>query len=362
MGESKGKQRWQDTVAAKLTPRQTLSGLPVEPLYMPQEQPDGYDTQLGMPGEYPFTRGVYSTMYLERPWTLRQYSGFGTAEDTNARYKRLLAEGQTGLSVAFDLPTQLGLDSDSEEAEVETGRVGVAVSSLADFEVLFDGIPLDKVSTSFTINSTAPIILAMYMLVAQKQGVPLGKVAGTIQNDILKEFVARGTWIFPVEPSVRLVTDALTFSVENLPRFNPISIAGAHFRDACATAMQEAAFTLAENLGVVNRLSLSLEKTFSASFSAQQFSRLPQGSEAGGIAPRGLPNLENIRDFPALVQSVLESVFDAHSRVGQDQSLIRSYQDFLQFIQTYFDDLNASLQPEPGVSENPEDSSTRTVA
>jgi methylmalonyl-CoA mutase, N-terminal domain len=184
---------------------------------------------------------------------MRQYSGFGTAEDTNARYKRLLAEGQTGLSVAFDLPTQIGLDSDAEEAEIEAGRVGVAVDSLADFEVLFDGIPLDAISTSFTINATAPVILAMYMLVAEKQGVPLKKVTGTTQNDILKEFVARGTWIFPVEPSLRLVTDSVTFSAEHLPRFNPISIAGAHFRDAGGTAMQEAAFTLSDGIVYVER-------------------------------------------------------------------------------------------------------------
>jgi len=251
--ESEAKRRWQETSGSRVKPRKTLSGLPVEPLCLPEENPKPYEEKLGLPGEYPFTRGVYPTMYLDRPWTIRQYSGFGTAEDTNARYKRLLAEGQTGLSVAFDLPTQIGLDSDSEEAEVEAGRVGVAVNSLADFEVLFEGIPLDKVSTSFTINATAPVILAMYMLVAEKQGVPLAKVTGTIQNDILKEFVARGTWIFPVEPSLRLVTDAITFSAEHLPRFNPISIAGAHFRDAGATAVQEAAFTLSDGIVYVNR-------------------------------------------------------------------------------------------------------------
>lgn len=253
MNETEGKRRWQETVGATLKPQKTLSGLSVEPLYLPEDHTGTYGETLGLPGEYPFTRGVYSTMYLERPWTMRQYSGFGTAEDTNARYKRLLAEGQTGLSVAFDLPTQVGLDSDAEEAEVEVGRVGVAVDSLADFEVLFDGIPLDAISTSFTINATAPVILAMYMLVAEKQGVPLRKVSGTTQNDILKEFVARGTWIFPVEPSLRLVTDSVTFSAERLPRFNPISIAGAHFRDAGATAVQEAAFTLSDGIVYVER-------------------------------------------------------------------------------------------------------------
>jgi len=246
-------QRQPKTDTRALPLRKTLSGLPVEPLYLPADQSGSYAEKLGRPGEYPFTRGVYSTMYLERPWTMRQYSGFGTAEDTNARYKRLLAEGQTGLSVAFDLPTQIGLDSDEEEAEIEAGRVGVAVDSLADFEVLFDGIPLDVISTSFTINATAPVILAMYMLVAEKQGVPLTNISGTTQNDILKEFVARGTWIFPVEPSLRLVIDSVTFSAEHLPRFNPISIAGAHFRDAGATAAQEAAFTLSDGMVYVER-------------------------------------------------------------------------------------------------------------
>ena len=253
MNTPANKQRWEETIKVPLPPRKTLSGLPVEPLYLPEDHAGTYEEKLGLPGAYPFTRGVYSTMYLERPWTMRQYSGFGTAEDTNARYKRLLAEGQTGLSVAFDLPTQVGLDSDAEEAEIEAGRVGVAIDSLADFEVLFDGIPLDAISTSFTINATAPVILAMYMLVAEKQGVPLKKISGTTQNDILKEFVARGTWIFPVEPSLRLVTDSVTFSVEHLPRFNPISIAGAHFRDAGGTAIQEAAFTLSDGIVYVER-------------------------------------------------------------------------------------------------------------
>ncbi len=253
MSTSENKQRWQ-TVTTPFPPRKTLSGLSVDPLYLPEDRTGTDEEKLGLPGQYPFTRGVYSTMYLERPWTMRQYSGFGTAEDTNVRYKRLLAEGQTGLSVAFDLPTQVGLDSDAEEAEIEAGRVGVAVDSLADFEVLFDGIPLDAISTSFTINATAPVILAMYMLVAEKQGVPFKKISGTTQNDILKEFVARGTWIFPVEPSLRLVTDSITFSAEHLPRFNPISIAGAHFRDAGGTAAQEAAFTLSDGVVYVERV------------------------------------------------------------------------------------------------------------
>lgn len=254
MGLEELKQRWEREHGARVKPRKTLSGLPVDPLYVGDSAGANLAEKLGLPGEYPFTRGVYPTMYLERLWTMREYSGFGTAEDTNARYRKLLQEGQTGLSVAFDLPSQLGLDSDTEEAQAEVGRVGVAVDSLADFEVLFRGIPLDKVSTSFTINATAPIILAMYMLVAEKQGVSLERISGTIQNDILKEFVARGTWIFPVEPSLRLVTNAVTFSVEHLPRFNPISIAGAHFRDAGATAVQEAAFTLSDAIVYVERV------------------------------------------------------------------------------------------------------------
>src|SRR5499426_2008960 len=254
MDTSENKQRRPETATPSLSPRKTLSGLPIESLYLPEDQAGSYEKKLGLPGEYPFTRGVYSTMYLERPWTMRQYSGFGTAEDTNARYKRLLAEGQTGLSVAFDLPTQVGLDSDAEEAEIEAGRVGVAVDSLADFEVLFDGIPLDAISTSFTINATAPVILAMYMLVAEKQGVPLKKVSGTTQNDILKEFIARGTWIYPVEPSLRLVADLVEFSARRYPRSNPLSVCGYHIREAGCTTAQEMAYGLAMAAAYVERM------------------------------------------------------------------------------------------------------------
>src|SRR5574341_200044 len=226
----------------------THSGLPVEPVYVPAEPPAEYLDLLGFPGQYPFTRGIYPGMYRERTWTVRQYAGFGTPEETNQRYRFLSDQGNTGLSVAFDLPTQLGLDSDDPLVEGEVGKVGVAIDSLADMETLFCGIPLDKVSTSFTINSTAAVILAMYVAVAKRRGVPPRALSGTIQNDILKEYVARGTWIFPPGPSLRLIVDTIEYATAELPRFNPISIAGAHFRDAGGTAVQEAAYTLADGI------------------------------------------------------------------------------------------------------------------
>lgn len=207
-----------------------------------------YNRDLGDPGEYPFTRGVYRTMYRGRLWTMRQYSGFGTAEESNARYKMLLDQGQTGLSVALDLPTQLGLDSDDPMAEGEVGRVGVAVDTLKDMEILFRDLPIDEVGTSFTINATAPILLAMYIVVGEKQGIPASQLRGTIQNDILKEYIARGTWIFPPEPSIRLAIDAIQYCTEEAPKFNPISISGYHIREAGSTAVQELAYTLANAL------------------------------------------------------------------------------------------------------------------
>jgi methylmalonyl-CoA mutase N-terminal domain/subunit len=224
----------------------TASGTPIKPLYGPDEPPPS----LGRPGEYPFTRGIHPSMYLGKLWTMRQYAGFGTPEETNQRFKYLLQSGQTGLSVALDLPTQLGYDSDAPEAAGEVGKVGVAVDSLADMETIFDGIPLDRVSTSFTINGTATILLAMYQAVAAKQGVAQGRIAGTIQNDLLKEFGARGAWIFPIAPSLRLVVDAIQYCTEHLPRFNPISIAS-HFRDAGATPAEEAAYTLSDGVAYV---------------------------------------------------------------------------------------------------------------
>jgi methylmalonyl-CoA mutase, N-terminal domain len=229
-------------------------GIPVEPLYTPLDVEGDYVERLGFPGEYPFTRGVYPTMYRGRPWTIRQYAGFGTAEESNRRYRYLLDHGQTGLSVALDLPTQCGYDSDDPMAEAEVGRVGVAIDTLRDMEILFDGLPLDRISTSFTINGTAAILLAMYVALAEARGVAAERVAGTIQNDILKEYVARGTWIFPIAPSLRLIADTIEFCAGRLPRFNPISIAGAHFRDAGGTAVQEAAYTLADAFAYVETM------------------------------------------------------------------------------------------------------------
>src|SRR5216684_560756 len=232
----------------------TSSGLELDAVYTPTSigHLDPLE-DIGLPGEYPFTRGVQPTMYRGRLWTMRQYSGFGTPRESNQRYKWLLEQGQTGISVALDLPTQLGLDSDDPDAIDDVGRVGVAIDTLADMEILFTGIPLDRISTSFTINSTAAILLAMYVTVAERQGVPPEKITGTIQNDILKEYVARGTWIFPPEPSLRLIVDTIEYCIRHAPRFNSISVAGAHFRDAGATAVQELAYTLADGITYAQR-------------------------------------------------------------------------------------------------------------
>ncbi|QIL74105.1 methylmalonyl-CoA mutase (plasmid) [Diaphorobacter sp. HDW4B] len=212
------------------------------------------EQRIGQPGEYPFTRGIFPDGYQGRLWTIRQYSGFGTAEESNERYKFLLEKGQTGLSVALDLPTQCGLDPTHPMARPEIGKVGVSLSNLSEAEILFKDLDLSRISTSFTINGTAAIIYAMYLAVADKQGVPRSKLTGTIQNDILKEYVARGTWIFPVRPSMRLIADSILYSNEVSPRFNPISIAGAHVRDAGATAAEEMAYTLANGLAYVDEL------------------------------------------------------------------------------------------------------------
>ncbi len=230
----------------------TTSEIPIADVYTPAAVA-GLDpaADLGLPGEYPFTRGVQPTMYRSRFWTMRQYAGFATAAETNERFRYLLGQGQTGLSVAFDLPTQMGYDSDAPEADGEVGRVGVPVSSLADMETLFAGIPLGEVSTSMTINSTAPILLALYVAAAEKQGVPRAQVSGTTQNDILKEYIARGTWIYPTRASMRLVTDVFEFASNELPRWNTISISGYHMREAGATAAQELAFTLADGIAYV---------------------------------------------------------------------------------------------------------------
>ena len=230
----------------------TSSGIPVKRLYTPEDTADlDYAEKLGFPGQYPYTRGIYPTMYRGQLWTMRQYAGMGTAEESNERFRYLLKEGQTGLSVAFDLPTQMGLDSDDPLAEGEVGQVGVAIDSLADMEVLFDGIPLERVTTSMTINAPAAILVAMYIAVGDKQQVPRERLAGTVQNDVLKEYVARGTYIFPPGPSLRLAADLITFCANHLPRWNPISISGYHIRDAGASAAQEMAFAFANAIAYI---------------------------------------------------------------------------------------------------------------
>ena len=233
-------------------PVETSSHIPVKPLYTPLDlEGFEYEQDLGYPGQYPFTRGVQPSMYRGRLWTMRQYAGFGTAEESNARYRYLLGHGQSGLSIAFDLPTQMGYDSDNTMAIGEVGKVGVAIDSLKDMEILFDNIPLDKVSTSMTINSTAVILLTMYMAVAEKQGVKIETLSGTIQNDILKEYVARGTYIFPPKPSMRIITDIFAYCKDNLPKFNTISVSGYHIREAGSSAVQEIAFTLADGIAYI---------------------------------------------------------------------------------------------------------------
>jgi methylmalonyl-CoA mutase N-terminal domain/subunit len=252
---AESERQWHERIGKREIPAaRTSSGLDLDVVYTPESIKDLDPSQdIGLPGEYPFTRGVQPTMYRGRVWTMRQYSGFGTPRESNQRYKWLLQQGQTGISVALDLPTQLGLDSDDPEAVDDVGRVGVAIDTLADMETLFEGIPLDRISTSFTINSTAAILLAMYVTVAERQGLSPEKITGTIQNDILKEYVARGTWIFPPEPSLRLIVDTIEYCIKSAPRFNSISVAGAHFRDAGATAVQELAFTLADGITYVQR-------------------------------------------------------------------------------------------------------------
>jgi len=230
----------------------TISGRELEPLYTPEDlEGFSYLEKLGFPGEYPFTRGVRPSMYRGQFWTMRQYAGFGTAQESNLRYRYLLDQGQTGLSVAFDLPTQMGYDSDHPMAEGEVGRVGVAIDSLEDMETLFDRIPLEKVSTSMTINSTASTLLSLYAEVGARQGVEADRLRGTIQNDVLKEYIARGTYIFPPVPSMRVITDIFAYCADHMPQFNTISISGYHMREAGSTAAQEVAFTLADGIAYV---------------------------------------------------------------------------------------------------------------
>jgi methylmalonyl-CoA mutase N-terminal domain/subunit len=225
--------------------RETDSGIEIEPVYTPADVPD---VTAELPGEYPFTRGPYPTMYRGRPWTIRQYAGFGSAEETNERFRYLLELGQTGLSVAFDLPTQLGYDSDDPVAQGEVGRTGVAIDSIADMRVVFDGIPLDQVSTSMTINAPAALLLLLYELAAEEHGVSSDKLRGTVQNDILKEYIARGNYIFPPRPSMRITTDLFAYCADRLPHFNTISVSGYHIREAGSTAVQELAFTVANGI------------------------------------------------------------------------------------------------------------------
>jgi len=247
-----------DTKTKSATPAErkerfrTLSGIPLERVYTPDAVVDSEtEESIGFPGEYPFTRGIYPTMYRGRLWTMRQYAGFGSAVESNQRYRYLLGKGQAGLSVAFDLPTQIGMDSDHPLALGEVGKVGVAIDSLEDMEMLFDGIPLEKVSTSMTINATAAILLCLYVAVAKRQGASPQKLSGTVQNDVLKEYIARGTYIYPVRPAMRIVTDIFSWCRDNLPRWNTISISGYHIREAGSTAVQEVAFTLADGIAYV---------------------------------------------------------------------------------------------------------------
>lgn len=248
------KRRWDETLLNKrpVKKHSTDGGDLIEVLYTPDDLSDAdYLSDIGFPGEYPFVRGVHPSMYLGRTWTMRQYSGFGTAEETNKRYKYLLEQGQTGLSVAFDLPTQIGYDSDDHMSEGEVGKAGVAVDSLQDMEIIFKDLPLDKLSTSMTINAPAAILLAMYIVVAEKQGIPSEKLRGTIQNDILKEYTVRGTYIFPPRPSIRLITDSFAFCSKHVPLWNTINVAGYHLREAGCSAVQEIAFSFSNAIAYI---------------------------------------------------------------------------------------------------------------
>lgn len=254
------KSKWLETTygkALKKAPErrakfETTAGVPLDPVYTAADVKLKLEERLGLPGEFPFTRGVQPTMYRGRFWTMRQYAGFGTAEESNKRYRYLLESGQTGLSVAFDLPTQMGRDSDHPRAAGEVGKVGVAIDSIRDMATLFDAIPLGKVSTSMTINATAGVLLAFYQAIGERQGVVPADLQGTIQNDLLKEYAARGTYIYPPEPSLRLITDIFAYTAKVMPKWNPISISGYHIREAGSTAVQEVAFTLADGIAYVD--------------------------------------------------------------------------------------------------------------
>jgi methylmalonyl-CoA mutase N-terminal domain/subunit len=269
--------RWR-RATGELPPALTDSGIPVEPLYTGGPADEEHLERIGVPGEFPFTRGIHPTMYRGQLWTMRLYSGWGAPEDTNTRFRYLLDQGQAGLSVALDLPTQMGLDSDNALAVGEVGKVGVAIDSLADMEAVFEGIPLERVSTSFTINATAPILLAMYQVVGEKQGVEPAVLRGTVQNDILKEFLARKTYVFPPGPSLRLVADVIEYSTQNLPKFNPISVCGYHMRQAGCDAVQEIALTLANASAYVRAVRA-------------------RGLDVDAFAPRFSFNVSTMRDF-----------------------------------------------------------------
>jgi len=280
-------------------------GQRVDRLYTPDDVSDlDYGEDLGFPGENPYTRGVYPTMYRGRLWTMRQYAGMGTAEETNERFNYLLDEGQTGLSMAFDLPTQMGYDSDAAMAEGEVGKSGVAIDTLADMETVFDGIPLDEVSTSMTINAPASVLLAMYIAVGDKQGVPREELRGTIQNDILKEYIARNTYIFPPEPSMRVITDIFEFCAEETPKFNTISISGYHIREAGATAAQEVAFTLGDGIEYV-------ETALDAGLDVDEFA--PQLSFFFNAHNNILEEVAKFRAARRMWASIMEERFDAES-------------------------------------------------
>ena len=246
MNKKEWKEKFKEKIKERKSTFKTSSGINIEPFFTPDDVDKNTQNKNSFPGEFPYVRGVQPTMYRGRFWTMRQYAGFGSASETNNRFKYLLDKGQTGLSVAFDLPTQMGYDSDSPISKGEVGKVGVAIDSLEDMEILLEGIPLDKVSTSMTINATASMLLAMYMIAAEKQGVSAEKIMGTVQNDLLKEFIARGTYAFPPEPSVKITVDMMEYCKDNIPKWNPISVSGYHIREAGSTAVQELSFMLAD--------------------------------------------------------------------------------------------------------------------
>ena len=312
----------------KLNPRtdaaaeiETSSHIPVNPLYTPADLKGcDYESEVGYPGEYPFTRGVQATMYRGRLWTMRQYAGMGDAEESNKRYKYLLANGTTGLSVAFDLPTQIGLDSDHPLAAGEVGKVGVAIDSIEDMQRLFDGIELTKISTSMTINATASILLALYVAVARRQGADIRKLSGTVQNDVLKEYIARGTYIYPPQQAMRIITDMFAWTNENVPDWNTISISGYHMREAGSTAVQEVAFTLGNGMAYVEaaiKAGLDVDKFAPRRFVLLQ--RAQQFSGRSGEVPRGAAHVgaHHARTFQGEESAVVDAAL-SHADRGVD--------------------------------------------